>query len=532
MSAAAEGVRAHGAAPLAAPREGPAPALAPDAAERSRLALRTVFAAVVLGIMGDTLFRVEEWGLNFTLWTLTLAHALVYLRTRRGTLSMQERWLLVPVLFFAATFAWRGEDLGFFNFLALTLALTLLARSSLGGAPWDVTRAGFDQYIGSYIVASASVVGGSALLFLVDRPFAEARAMRGSSRAGALARGAAISLPLVFVFGSLFASADPAYERMLTGLIDFDFGETLGHIVVAGAVAWVAAGCLRYAVLAGVPQPFPVELPRLTLGRVELATVLGSVNAVFLSFVALQLRHMFGGAELVARTAGMTFAEYARHGFFELVVVSALVLPLLLLTRAALAGEPRAERLYGRLASVLLVLLAVVMASAIFRMRLYQDAYGLTLDRVVATAIMTWLAVVFVWFASTVLRGRPARLAFGALTSAWVILAALNAANPAALVTRVNLARAAEGKAMDVGYALSLGGDAAPTLVEGLGTLSPPDRCVAAKGLLKRWVVDRPPADWRSASLESWRAARAVRAGFADLVEASKGPCPPARASR
>ena len=50
----------------------------------------------------------------------------------------------------------------------------------------------------------------------------------------------------------------------------------------------------------------------LSLGIVEVGTVLGLLGLLFLAFVAVQVRYLFGGAERVVSTAGMTYAEYAR----------------------------------------------------------------------------------------------------------------------------------------------------------------------------------------------------------------------------
>ena len=55
------------------------------------------------------------------------------------------------------------------------------------------------------------------------------------------------------------------------------------------------------------------------------------VDLLFLAFVLVQFRYLFGGAELVRGLTGMSYADYARRGFFELVAVAALSLPLLLL---------------------------------------------------------------------------------------------------------------------------------------------------------------------------------------------------------
>ncbi len=62
------------------------------------------------------------------------------------------------------------------------------------------------------------------------------------------------------------------------------------------------------------------------------------MNLLFLAFVLVQLRFLFGGSGLEEQRVGLTYAEYARHGFFELVVVAVLVLPLILGADVAAKG--------------------------------------------------------------------------------------------------------------------------------------------------------------------------------------------------
>lgn len=64
--------------------------------------------------------------------------------------------------------------------------------------------------------------------------------------------------------------------------------------------------------------------------------------------------------------------------------------------------------------------------------------------------------------AATVLRGRREQFAFGALLAGVATLAGLHAANPDALIVRVNAARIAHGQTFDAAYAASLSGDAVP----------------------------------------------------------------------
>ena len=121
------------------------------------------------------------------------------------------------------------------------------------------------------------------------------------------------------------------------------------------------------------------------------------------------------------------------------------------------------------LAGALLVLLCVVMVSALQRMRLYQREYGLTELRVYMTGTMIWLAVVFVWAAATVLRGRRQLFAVGALVSGFAAIFAVHVINPDALIARTNLDR----PKLDLPYLTNLSDDATPELVEALPTLDP-----------------------------------------------------------
>jgi hypothetical protein len=241
----------------------------------------------------------------------------------------------------------------------------------------------------------------------------------------------------------------------------------------------------------------------LTLGIIEVGTVLSLLNVLFLAFVIVQFRYLFGGETNIPRGSGLAYAEYARAGFFELVWVSALVLPLLLALHWTLRKEePRHERIFGALAGMQLALLGVIMISAVQRMRMYQRALGMTELRFYTVAFMGWLAIVFVWFALTVLRGRRERFAFGAVVSGLAMIAALHLISPDYWIARVNLRRAVEGKANDLYYTTSLSADSVPALIEALPTLDEQSRFMVKSQMQANW--HKSSTDWRT-----WNRSRA-----------------------
>ena len=132
-------------------------------------------------------------------------------------------------------------------------------------------------------------------------------------------------------------------------------------------------------------------------------------------------------------------------------------------------------------------LLLVVMASALQRMRMYEQAYGLTEDRLYVVAILLWLAAVFTLFLRTLVVARNDWFVAGSIGAAAVVLLVLTVINPDALIAERNIARGSEVHPFDAEYAARLNADAAPILVDHLGTLAPGDACTIARSLLVRW---------------------------------------------
>ncbi|HEX9962542.1 MAG TPA: DUF4173 domain-containing protein, partial [Pyrinomonadaceae bacterium] len=207
-------------------------------------------------------------------------------------------------------------------------------------------------------------------------------------------------------------------------------------------------------------------LPKsLTLGAIETGIVLCSINLLFLSFVVVQIPYLFGGMDLVQNTPDFKLAEYARRGFGELVAVAALVLPILLVSHWLLRKDkPANEKIYRVLAGVQIVLLFVIMISATQRLLLYTGnlGYGLTSARLYPMAFMIWLALVFIWFGLTVLRGAREQFAWGALWLALFMLGTLHVFNPDEFIVRTNVRLMQQGRSFDSQYITNLSDDAVP----------------------------------------------------------------------
>jgi hypothetical protein len=243
--------------------------------------------------------------------------------------------------------------------------------------------------------------------------------------------------------------------------------------------------------------------------------VLAALDLLFLAFVIVQFRYLFGGDGLVRVTPDLTYAEYARRGFFELVVAASLVVPVLLAADGLLDRRTRRDDLVLRgLAGLQIALVLAITASALHRLRLYHASYGLTEPRFYAMVLLIWIGATLLWLAATVLRGRRDSFAFGALASGLATVALLFVVSPDAIIARTNVTRMASVDApgrFDVAYATSLSADAVPVLIEALPALPRDVQCPLARHMMRRWSPDRARSI-RSWSWSAKRASEAVRA--------------------
>jgi Domain of unknown function (DUF4153) len=492
---------------------------------RTKLGLGILSAGLAMGILADALLRKGPWGLNLSVWIALLVLAVLALAGWGGAkLGGGSRWLFIPAVFFAATFAVRDSMmLKFLSFFALAVAMALATFRPPSGR---LRIAGVFEYALGMVLTGISAFIGIPLVAFNDIQWQEVRGAGRMGRTLAVVRGCLFAFPLLIVFIALFIKADAVFEYFVKNVFYMDFPTLLSHLFLVAFFTWVTAGYLR-GTLFEMEFPLTVNVQRKSfgVGIIEIGVVLGAIDLLFFAFVTVQFRYLFGGHELVQATTGLTYAEYARRGFFELALVAALVLPLLLGLHWLLRKEnPAHERTFRALAGAQVVLLFVIMASAVVRMRLYQIEYGLTELRLYTLAFIGWLAAVFLWFALTVLIGKRERFVFGAMLAGFLAIAAMHVTNPDALIVRTNIARVGQGRSFDAKYAARRSADAVPQLVAGLPLLSHEDQCTVVGTLLDRWS---PPAhrDWRTWSRSRAQAWEAVQKNTPSLVEIRSG-CP------
>lgn len=443
-------------APPANPWQQPRPA-PPGAFARIRpaapppIAGTTLLAVLATGVLSALLLG-DGLGINLLLVALPAAAGawLEARRAGRGARAWTLAWgvgglalLTVPALL----------DAGWPTFLAVVSAAALGSLALHGSRSW------FGVLAGSLGVLDAVVPG-------VGWGWRGIRTRASGSRAlwGTALRTTVVAAVLLLVFGTLFASADAAFADLLGDVLpDVSLGEGPWRFFL---LALGLAGALAAAHTAAAPTRWDgiSVRPGRARGRVEWALPLIVLDVLFAAFITLQLVVLLGGYDKVLKETGLKPAEYAREGFWQLLWATLLTLVVIALAlRSAPRGGAKDRLLVKGVLGTLCVLTLVVVASALRRMDLYVDAFGLTRLRISVAAVELWLGVVLVLIIAAGVFGAR-HLPRAVVVSAAVGVLAFGLVSPDRMIAEQNVQRYRDGKAIDITYLQQLSTDAVPAL--------------------------------------------------------------------
>ncbi len=181
-----------------------------------------------------------------------------------------------------------------------------------------------------------------------------------------------ITLPFMVVFISLLFSADTNFSSFITHLFDFNLGFKSRYLFT---IPWYFFAYLLLFIYALSNHKDRTKITETNpLDMLIVGIFLGMINLLFTLFVALQLPFLFGEPNI---PTDMNLAEFAREGFFQLMMVMGIVLLIFLFIMRRFKGEKIALILL----SGLLVQTIIMGIVSLKKMYLYQSIKGATVMR-------------------------------------------------------------------------------------------------------------------------------------------------------
>lgn len=426
-----------------------------DPAPRRLLAFAVAIGVVLeVGLRGGVANAVVVTGIVLTVHLLWTDH-----RLERREARVVAAASLVPALFLGVrASAW----LAWSNAVAVVALLTLAVTHARSGSILD---SGPAQLLRRAASGLSRGVGGLSIVTSVT-PKVSTSQRDGLLRVG---RGLAVVVPVLLVLVALLASADAVFASFLSP--ELDTGPAIGHVALAALLASLVV------VLAHATWAEDDESSRQgTFGAVEISTMLGLVAAVLGLFVISQLVALTDAGDRLIQSAGLTPAEYARSGFFQLCWATGLLLAFLAFVRALADPSAWRSRPVVTLSATVPVLALGLVIVSLRRMAFYDEVFGLTMLRLWVVGAAIWMGSVLLMVAARNLGVGSNRqwLVAGASLAGLALVVVANVMNPEAFVARRNVDRASEGAELDIDYLSGLSDDVLPVVTDAIDDQTDP----------------------------------------------------------
>jgi hypothetical protein len=445
---------------------------APDD-ETDGASVRVIAAAVAAGAVAMLVLDPGVPSIGFVLTAVAVVIA-VAASGRRAVDPLGAVWAATALVLLGVA---GVRDSGWMTATAAVVAAAAAGAALVPGRTWTAL----------VLAPVMPVVGAVRTAFWIDRGRPKSDERRQYPVRRILVVGG-LTLVLVLVFGVLFASADDKFADVIeaavpTWRVDVGVARTVMLVTVTALVLTARYVLDHRPQLDRVAPPRPRARPRWDWAIPVLA-----VDAVFAVFVGVQLDTFFGGDDHVVAEPGLTYATYARSGFWQLLIVTALVLGVVaIVIRRIDMTSPRDRRLARVALGGLCLLTLVVVASAVHRMALYENEFGYTRLRLAVMAVELWLGVVFVILILAGVRMSARWLPRTVLMSGAVAVLVVAAIDPDAYIAERSVDRYEATGRIDTAYLSTLSADAVPAL-DGLGR--------SVRGCALRGIDIRDDAWW------------------------------------
>ena len=462
---------------------------------------RLLWLSLGLSFLGVSFLRDWSWralpGLGVTVLTAGWYAVLFLYRGTGGMERRVNRVIMGAVTLLALTFAiFSNQWFRFWNSGALVLLLAVHTWELCGGGRLGWDRAGmvFERL---WLLLKGPFVRCGAL-------FDTLRSEKGERRLAQslpVLIGLAVTLPVLGVVTAVLMDADAVFAMVAGDVLeklDVSFSEGPVRLILTILLTPLCFSLFYFA--AHTEQAPGVE--KVHTGRDPLPAVmlLGALDGLYVLFLAVQSAALFGDRSYLIK-AGISYAEYARGGFFQLVGLAGFN-GAVILAAVWLCREDKRLRV---LSTALVGLTAVLLVSAGWRMTLYVSVYGLSFKRCLTYWGMGMLSVALALIVRKVWRRefRFFRTAAPIALAGWL---ALNYANIDGIAARYNAWQVERGQlaesAVTALFYTRQGYDGLPALA---GSMDGPDAQVLS------WAGEMAAEDcgsWTTWSLSAVRAGR------------------------
>lgn len=475
-----------------------------------------LFYGLIIGVSFDIFFYNKTLGISYLIFIVLIL--LILLGSFWGSLKKLNNlaWLFtVPILLLTVTFfIYSNQVLKILNYLIVPILIIMFSSlvTKVNRSDWSDIR-----FIGDIAKRIFVPFGFIHKPFLTLFKIADHRDKDSKSRVlPKVFIGILISVPILAIIIWLLSSADIVFKNLF---LNIPISKIIKHFLVI-IIVLVYTICFLWALLKAFDErerPTYSKIKwKLFFDPVILLTILILINAIYAIFSIIQFAYLFGGSSFVLPSS-YTYAEYARRGFFELIVVSIINFGILIFGITFVKKD--SKRIFVAIRTFLTFLgifTFILLISAFYRMLVYEQAYGFTYLRIFVQTFMIMLFflfvinIIYIWYPKL-----PIIKSYFIISLAIYII--MNFANVDIMVAKNNINRYFKTGQIDVVYLKGLSYDAIPEmqklLILGRGSSDSEEKQIAEEILeyFKERKLDlKNQKSWQSYNISKYKAEKII----------------------
>lgn len=360
---------------------------------------KLILSCLLLGSLYSILFYDKAVGVSLTIFMIGVFTLLIYILKEKNAFSKHQAWLFaVPIFLLSFRFFLSSNNvLGFFNFYLIILLFVGMTLLLANKEETNWASLGFLGMIVSTIFMPVKYFNKPYQWVFYKCKFKKESQILANVKKVLI--GLFLSLPLLLIIISLLSSADMVFSEMLSffptllrqffvNIVLKDFTAIFTITLFVGTYTFSYIYHLfgqdkkKDASMQESSLRTEAKNPKTYIDPIILMTVLVMVDMIYLLFSLIQFSYLFGGGTHTLPLE-LSYAEYARRGFFELLLVTMINFSIMLFIIYFSDFQRKATaNILKTLLFAMGIFTYVMLYSSFYRMGLYEQKYGYTYLRV------------------------------------------------------------------------------------------------------------------------------------------------------
>ncbi|MBF8983204.1 DUF4173 domain-containing protein [Lutibacter sp. B2] len=438
-----------------------------DESKSTNEKLKVMGVAFIIGLLFNYFFIWNTIGISAVIYNgFIIAGAIWYLYPQIDLKKRISFIFLIPIILLSIAYSiYTNEILRLIN----TIVIPLLMASYIITIRYEHIKDIKFSFIEKVLVriVPASFVNIPKFFVFTKKMITSEKNSKVSEVHKNIFKGLIVALPLLLIIVGLLSSADMVFEYYIDNMgKKLDLFSVIGHSMVV-----IITTLYMFGFLWSFQYKKELNTEKKSIQKnaiwepVTIITIIFLISIVYLLFTIIQISYLYGGGSDLL-PGGLSHAAYARKGFFELIVVTLINFSIVLSSMTfSKKDNKNVNKIANGAYSLLILFTFNMLASASYKMMVYENKFGFTRLRLFVQVFMILLAILLVIiFLGIWIKKMPIlKLAIIATITIYV---GINFVNVDKVIAKNNIERYKNRNVIDMDYLESLSYDATEEIGE------------------------------------------------------------------